>query len=77
MDNNNYEQITLLALKNLLRERGLRGYSRLRKSELLQRLRGPGDQILDRNIDARMANVPLLKPIPYVPPQATPAPPPS
>ena len=31
MENNNYEQMTVPMLKNLARERGLRGYSRLRK----------------------------------------------
>ena len=115
MDNNNYEQMTVLALKNLARERGktrysrlnkselikklrkptppteptreelrqlarergIRGYSRLNKADLLQRLRAPGDQQLDRDIDARMTNVPFLTPTPYIPRQATPAPSPS
>ena len=39
-----------------------------------QRLRAPRDQILDQEIDARMANVPFLTPTPCTPPQATPAP---
>ena len=77
MENNNYEQMTVPMLKNLARERGLRGYSRLRKAELIRRLRAPSDQILDQGIDARMANVPFLTPTPYTPPQATPAPTPS
>ena len=77
MENNNYEQMTVPILKNLARERGLRGYSRLRKAELIQRLRAPRDQILDQGIDPRMANVPFLTPTPYTPPQATPAPTPS
>ena len=77
MENNNYEQMTVLALKNLARERGLRGYSRLRNAELIRRLRVPRDQILDQGIDARMANVPFLTPTPYTPPKATPAPTPS
>ena len=78
MENNNYEQMTVPMLKNLAeRERGLRGYSRLRKAELIQRLRAPRDQILDQAIDARMANVPFLTPTQYTPPQATPAPTPS
>ena len=64
-------------LRQLARERGLRGYSRLNKAELLQRLRAPGEQILDRDIDARMTNIPFLTPTPYVPLQATPAPSPS
>ena len=51
-------------------------YSMLKKSELLQRLRAPRDQILlDQDIDARVTNVPFLTPTPYVPPQqATPTP---
>ena len=57
----------------LARERGLRGYSKLRKYQLLQRLIGNGDQILNREKDARMANVPFLTPTPYTPPQATPS----
>ena len=61
-------------LRQLARERGLGGYSRLNKIELLQRLRAPGNQILDREIDARMVNVPFLAPTSYAPPQATPAP---
>ena len=61
-------------MRQLARERGLRGYSRLRKSQSLQRLRAPRDQILDQDIDARMANVPFLTPTPYTPPQATPTP---
>ena len=77
MENNNYEQMTVPILKNLVRGRGLRGYSRLRKAELIQRMRTPRDQILDQGIDARMANVPFLTPTPYTPPQATPAPTPS
>ena len=32
----NYEQMKVSTLKNLARERGLRGYSRLRKSELIE-----------------------------------------
>ena len=61
----------------LARERGLLGYSRLRKAELLQRLSTSRDQILYQGIDARMANVPFLTPTPYTPTQATPAPTPS
>ena len=77
MENINYERLTVSTLKNLARERDLRGYSRLRKAELIQRLRASRDQILDQVIDARMANVPFLTPTPYTPPQATPAPTPS
>ena len=58
-------------LRQLAREGGLRGYSRLRKYQLLQKLIGPGDQILNRQNDARMANVPFLTPTPYTPPKAT------
>ena len=73
MENNNCEQMTVPTL-NLARERGITRYSRLRKSELIKILREP---ILDRDINARMANVPFLIPTPYIPPQATPAPSPS
>ena len=41
MEYNNYEQIIVSTLKNLARERGLRGYSRLRKAELIEQLRNP------------------------------------
>ena len=41
MEHNNYEQMIIPTLKNLARERGLRGYSRLRKSELIRKLREP------------------------------------
>ena len=106
----NYKQMKVSTLKNLARERGIRGYSRLRKSELiekiknspppeytraqliqmargtglrrysrlrkyqlLQKLIGNEDQILNRENDARMANVPFLTPTPYTPPQETPS----
>ena len=36
-----YEQMSIPVLKNLAREKGLRGYSRLKKSELIQKLREP------------------------------------
>ena len=66
--------MTVPMLKNLARERGLRGYSRLRKAELIRRLRAPRDQILDRDNDARMADVPFLRPTPYeTPPPSTPS----
>ena len=77
MENNNYEQMTVPMLKNLARERGLRGYSRLRKAELIQRLRASRAQILDQDTDVRMANVPFLTPSLYTPPQTTPAPAPT
>ena len=70
-------EYTRAQLIQLARERGLRGYSRLNKTELLQKLIAPRDQILDRDIDARMANVPFLTPTPYTLPQATAAPTPS
>ena len=109
MATNNYEQNTITMLKNIARERGLRGYSRLKKSELIRKLREPttlrdhtrtqlihlarergltryhslkkaeliqrlkehGSTILDRGINARMANVPFLTPTPYTTPQAS------
>ena len=72
MEHNNYEQMTVPTLKNLARDRGLRRYSRLRKPELIGKLRE--QPILDRGIDARMANVPFLTPTPYViPPPTTPS----
>ena len=42
-----------------------------------ERLGASRGQILDQEIDARMANVPFLTPTQYTPPQATPAPTPS
>ena len=41
MENDNYEQMIVSTLKNLARERGLSGYSRLRKSELIRKLKEP------------------------------------
>ena len=67
-------EYTRAQLIQLARERGLRGYSRLRKSQLLQRLGAPRAQILDQDIDTGMTNVPFLTPTPYTPPQATPSP---
>ena len=66
---------TRAQLRQQARERGIRGYYNLSKAELLQRLRTPKEQILDRDINARMANVPFLTPTTYVPPRATPTPP--
>ena len=43
----NYQPMKLPELKNLTRERGLRGYSRLKKSELIKKLREP---ILPRDL---------------------------
>ena len=72
MENNNYERMTVPTLKNLARERGLRRYSRLRKSELIRKLRE--QPILDRGIDTRMATVLFLTPTPYEsPPPSTPS----
>ena len=39
MEYNNYQQMTVPTLKNMARERGLRGYSRLKKPELIRKLR--------------------------------------
>ena len=41
MENNNYEQMTVSTLKDLSREMGKTRYSRLRKSELIRKLREP------------------------------------
>ena len=69
MERNNYEQMTLPGLKNLARERGLTRYSRLRKSELIRRLRE--QPILEWDNDATMTTVPFLTPTPYTPPPST------
>ena len=61
----------------LARERGLRRFYSLRKAELLQRLRASGSTVTDRENDARMVNVPILRPTPYTAPQPTPTPTPS
>ena len=72
MDHNNDEQMTVPTLKNLARERGITRYSRLRKSELIRKLRE--QPILYQGIDARMANVPFLTPTPYgILPPSTPS----
>ena len=55
-------------LREKARDLKIRGYSKLNKTELLQRLRALGDQILDRDIDVRMVNVPFLTPTTYIPP---------
>ena len=67
------EQMTVPELKNLARERGLSRYSRLRKSELVRRLRE--QPILEWTNEATMTNVPFLTPTPYTPPPSTPTPP--
>ena len=72
MERNNYEQMTLPELKNLARRRGLSRYSRLRKSELVRRLRE--QPILEWDNDATMTNEPFLTPTPYTPPPSTPTP---
>ena len=69
MERNNYEQMTVPTLKNLARERGITRYSRLRKSELIRRLRK--QPILEWSNDAAMTNVPFLTPTPYTPPPST------
>ena len=69
MERNNYEQMTVPELKNLARERGITRYSRLRKSELIRRLRE--QPILEWGNDTAMTNVPFLTPTPYTPPPST------
>ena len=69
MERNNYEQMTVPGLKNLARERGLTRYSRLRKSELIKRLRE--QPILEWGNDTAMTNVPFLAPTSYTPPPST------
>ena len=71
MERNNYEQMTVPELKNLARERGLTHYSRLRKPDLIRRLRE--QPILEWGNDAAMTNVPFLRPTPYTPPATTPS----
>ena len=71
MEHNNYERMTIPTLKNLARERGITHYSKLRKSELIRKLRE--QPTLDRSIDARMANVPFLTPTPYEIPPPSPS----
>ena len=64
--------MTVPTLKTLARERGITRYSRLRKSELIRKLRE--QPILDRGIDARMVSVPFLTPTLYeIPPLSTPS----
>ena len=41
MEYNNYEQMTVSSLKNLARERSIRGYSKLNKAELIKQLKNP------------------------------------
>ena len=67
-------EYTRAQLEQMAKERGIPGYYSLPENELLQRLRTPGEQILDRDTDARMVNVPFLTPTSYVPPQTTPTP---
>ena len=69
MERNNYEQMTVPILKNLARERGITRFSRLRKSELIRRLRE--EPILEWSNDAAMTNVPFLTPTPYTPQPST------
>ena len=69
MERNNYERMTLPRLKNLARVRGLTRYSRLRKSELIRRLRE--QPILEWDNNTTMTNVPFLTPTPYTPPPST------
>ena len=69
MERNNYEQMTVPELKNLARERGITRYSRLRKSELIRRLRE--QPILEWGNDTAMTNIPFLTPTPYTPPPST------
>ena len=71
MERNNYEQMTLPVLKNLAKERGLSRYSRLRKSELIRKLRE--QPILEWDNDTTMTTVPFLTPTPYTPPPSTPS----
>ena len=75
MERNNYEQMRVPELRNLARERGITRYSRLRKPELIRRLRE--QPILEWGNDAAMTNVPFLTPTPYTPPPSisTPTPP--
>ena len=75
MERNNYEQMTVPELKHLARERGLTHYSRLRKPDLIRRLRE--QPILEWGNDAATTNVPFLTPTQYTPPPSTLTPTPS
>ena len=69
MERDNYEQLTMPLLRNHARERGLKRYYRLRKSELIRKLRE--QPILEWNNDATMSTIPFLTPTPYIPPSST------
>ena len=45
----NYKQMKVSTLKNLARERGLRRYSRLRKSELIELIKKPSSARKHKN----------------------------
>ena len=73
-----YENMRVTELKALARERGLRGYSRLRKAELIELLRNIQPRAMDLRPPAsrRPPPIPAPRPIPTLRPPRPNRPPP-